>query len=53
MTPEVREEAERLGMPPEREHLIRIGNELRASGGAGVLARCGAWRPPQALLRAL
>ena len=34
----VREEAARQGHPPEREHLIRIGNELRAAGGAGVLA---------------
>ncbi len=34
----VREEAARLGFPPEREHLIRIGNDLRRSGGAGVLA---------------
>jgi len=34
----VREEAARQGLPPEREHLIRIGNELRESGGAGVLA---------------
>jgi dephospho-CoA kinase len=35
----VREEAESRGLPPEREHLIRIGNALRASGGAGVLAQ--------------
>jgi dephospho-CoA kinase len=34
----VREEAARRGLPPEREHLIRIGNELRAAGGPGVLA---------------
>lgn len=34
----VREEAARLGLPPEREHLIRIGNELRKQGGPGVLA---------------
>ncbi len=34
----VREEAARLGFPPEREHLIRIGHDLRRSGGAGVLA---------------
>ena len=34
----VREEAAREGLPPEREHLIRIGNRLRAEGGAGVLA---------------
>jgi len=35
----IREEAESRGLPPEREHLIRIGNDLRASGGAGVLAQ--------------
>lgn len=35
----VREEAARRGLPPEREHLIRIGNELRAQGGPAVLAR--------------
>lgn len=35
----VREEAAALGLPPEREHLIRVGNRLRESGGAGVLAR--------------
>lgn len=34
----VREEAAARGLPPEREHLIRIGNELREGGGAGVLA---------------
>lgn len=34
----VREEAAEQGWPPEREHLIRIGNELRARGGPGVLA---------------
>lgn len=34
----VREEAAARGLPPEREHLIRIGNELRERGGAGVLA---------------
>jgi dephospho-CoA kinase len=34
----VREEAARRGRPPEREHLIRIGTELRRQGGAGVLA---------------
>lgn len=33
----VREEAERRGLPPEREHLIRIGTELRQAGGPGVL----------------
>jgi dephospho-CoA kinase len=35
----VREEAAERGLAPEREHLIRIGNEIRASGGPGVLAR--------------
>jgi dephospho-CoA kinase len=34
----VREEAAARGLPPEREHLIRIGTELRREGGAGVLA---------------
>jgi dephospho-CoA kinase len=34
----VREEAAARGFPPEREHLIRIGTELRRAGGAGVLA---------------
>ena len=34
----VREVAGERGLPPEREHLIRIGNELRAEGGPGVLA---------------
>lgn len=34
----VREEAAAQGLPPEREHLIRIGNDLRDAGGAGVLA---------------
>jgi len=34
----VREEAANRGLPPEREHLIRIGNLLRAEGGPGVLA---------------
>jgi len=34
----VREEAARLGFPPAREHLIRIGNDLRRSGGPGILA---------------
>ena len=34
----MREEAARRGLPPEREHLIRIGNLLRAEGGPGVLA---------------
>ena len=35
----VREEAAARGLPPEREHLIRIGNELREEVGPGVLAR--------------
>jgi dephospho-CoA kinase len=34
----VREEAARRGLEPDREHLIRIGTELRRRGGAGVLA---------------
>ena len=34
----VREEAAAQGLPPEREHLIRIGNMLRERGGASVLA---------------
>lgn len=34
----VREEARRQGFEPDREHLIRIGNELRAAGGPGILA---------------
>ncbi len=34
----MREEAAHQGLPPERVHLIRIGNELRAAGGPGVLA---------------
>lgn len=34
----VREEAAARGLPPEREHLIRIGNLLREKGGPGVLA---------------
>lgn len=34
----VREEARARGLPPEREHLIRLGNELRARSGAGALA---------------
>lgn len=35
----VREEAARRGLPPEREHLIRIGTEMRRADGPGVLAR--------------
>ncbi len=35
----VREEALARGLPPEREHLIRIGNLLRDQGGPGALAR--------------
>ena len=34
----IRDEATARGLPPEREHLIRIGNLLRESGGPGVLA---------------
>ena len=34
----VREEAARQGLEPTREHLIRVGTELRHIGGAGVLA---------------
>jgi dephospho-CoA kinase len=34
----VREEAARRGVAPEREHLIRIGTELRRQDGPGVLA---------------
>jgi dephospho-CoA kinase len=34
----VREEAALRGLPPEREHLIRIGTLLREEGGPGVLA---------------
>jgi len=34
----IREEAAACGLPPEREHLIRIGNALRQAGGPGVLA---------------
>jgi dephospho-CoA kinase len=34
----VREEAAARGLPPEREHLIRIGTLLREQGGASVLA---------------
>jgi len=34
----VREEAAARKLPPEREHLIRIGTLLREEGGLGVLA---------------
>lgn len=34
----VREEAAARGLPPEREHLIRVGTLLREIGGAGILA---------------
>ena len=34
----VREAAADLGLPPEREHLIVVGNRLRREGGPGVLA---------------
>jgi dephospho-CoA kinase len=35
----VREEARARGLAPDREHLIRIGTELRRAEGPGVLAR--------------
>jgi dephospho-CoA kinase len=34
----LREEAARLGLPADREHLIRLGTELRKAQGAGALA---------------
>ncbi len=34
----VREEAARRGLPAEREHLIAVGQQLRAAEGPGVLA---------------
>ena len=34
----IRAEAVRRNLPPEREHLIRLGNEMRETGGPGVLA---------------
>lgn len=34
----LREELSRRGVAPTRENLIAVGNELRATGGAGVLA---------------
>src|SRR5262245_46584251 len=34
----LREEMERRHLPPTRENLIALGNELRAAGGPGVLA---------------
>lgn len=37
------------GLSPRIARLIRLAETT----GAGVLARCGSWRPPQALLRAL
>ncbi|WP_341717084.1 alpha/beta hydrolase [Micromonospora sp. FIMYZ51] len=37
------------GLSPRIARLIRLAETT----GAGVLARCGAWRPPRALLRAL
>lgn len=37
------------GLSPRITRLIRIAE----TSGAGVLARCGSWRPPLALLRAL
>ncbi len=35
----IREQAAAEKLPPEREHLIRIGNDLRRSGGPAVLAQ--------------
>ncbi len=35
----VREEAAARGLPPTREHLIRIGNVIRREEGPGALAR--------------
>jgi len=35
----IREEARRRDLPPEREHLIRLGNEMREKAGPGGLAR--------------
>ncbi|MEH1011767.1 alpha/beta hydrolase [Micromonospora sp. CPCC 206060] len=37
------------GLSPRITRLIRLAE----TAGAGVLARCGSWRPPRALLRAL
>ncbi|MDG4796348.1 alpha/beta hydrolase [Micromonospora sp. WMMD1082] len=37
------------GLSPRIARIIRLAE----TAGAGVLARCGAWRPPQTLLRAL
>jgi len=34
----IREEAERRGLPPTRENLIEIGNDLRRKSGPGALA---------------
>jgi len=34
----IRAEAERLGLPPTRENLIQLGNDLRRQGGPGALA---------------
>lgn len=35
----VREEARKRGVPEEREHLMEVGNSMRAADGAGVLAK--------------
>jgi dephospho-CoA kinase len=35
----IREEARRRDLPPERGHLIRLGNELRERAGPGALAK--------------
>jgi dCMP deaminase len=34
----IRDAAAARGLPPTREHLIQLGNELRRAGGAGALA---------------
>jgi len=35
----IRKEACRRDLPPEREHLIRLGNEMRERSGPGALAK--------------
>jgi len=35
----IRDEAARRDLPPDREHLIRLGNELREAAGPGALAK--------------
>ncbi len=39
LSDEIRLELEQRGLPATRDNLTRVGNELRASGGAGVLAQ--------------